>query len=67
MAQLLDRGCKVRMAVRSKDKADTFLKSRQPEQRDKVDLVLIRDLTEPGAFDDAVKDVTGVIHIASVS
>lgn len=55
----------MRIVVRSKEKADAFLASRR-EHSGKLDAVFIKDLTDPGAFDSAVQDVTGVIHLASV-
>lgn len=65
MDKLLQSGIRVRIVVRSKEKADAFLASRR-EHSDKLDVVFIQDLTDPGAFDSAVQDVTGVIHLASV-
>ncbi|BCS19515.1 uncharacterized protein APUU_12343A [Aspergillus puulaauensis] len=62
--KLLQSGTRVRIVVRSKEKADVFLASRR-EHSDKLDVVFIQDLTDPGAFDSAVQDVTGVIHLAS--
>jgi uncharacterized protein YbjT (DUF2867 family) len=63
---LLSKGIKVRAVARSKQKADDFLAAR-PNYTAKLDFYFIEDLTTPGAFDDAVKDVDGIIHIASVS
>lgn len=65
MDTLLQQGTRVRIVVRSREKADAFLASRRVHS-DKLDVVFIQDLTDPGAFDGAVQDVTGVIHIASV-
>ncbi|KAL4783653.1 hypothetical protein BJX76DRAFT_368242 [Aspergillus varians] len=61
---LLRKGSRVRIVARSKDKANAFLASR-PEHKEKLDVFFIQDLTDPDAFDGAVQDVTGVIHIAS--
>ncbi|KAL4961191.1 SDR family oxidoreductase [Aspergillus stella-maris] len=61
---LLEKGHKVRIVARSPEKAAAFLKARA-EYKDKLDVFFIQDLTDDGAFDGAVKDVTGVIHIAS--
>lgn len=62
---LLTKGCRVRMAVRSKEKADAFA-SRRPERRRQLDFIYIQDLTDVGVFDKAVEGITGVIHLASV-
>lgn len=61
---LLDQGFTVRAAVRSPSKAD-YLKSRFPEQLEKLEFVFVEDITAPGAFDEAVKGVDGIIHSAS--
>ncbi|KAL4948442.1 hypothetical protein BDW69DRAFT_198882 [Aspergillus filifer] len=61
---LLEKGHKVRIVARSPEKAAAFLKARA-EFKDKLDVFFIQDLTDEGAFDGAVRDVTGVIHIAS--
>jgi uncharacterized protein YbjT (DUF2867 family) len=62
---LLSKGIRVRAVARSKQKADAFLAAR-PGHASLLDFYFIEDLITPGAFDDAVKDVDGVIHIASV-
>jgi nucleoside-diphosphate-sugar epimerase len=61
---LLEDGFTVRAAVRSQSKAD-YLKSRFAEHEDKLEFVIIDDITTPGVFDDAVKDVDAVLHTAS--
>ncbi|KAJ0308587.1 hypothetical protein Brms1b_009465 [Colletotrichum noveboracense] len=63
---LLRKGYKVRAVARSKQKADAFLSARA-QYASKLDFYFIEDLTDPGAFDEAVKDIDGVIHVASVS
>ncbi|KAL4795277.1 hypothetical protein BDV19DRAFT_378969 [Aspergillus venezuelensis] len=61
---LLRKGHRVRIVARSPEKAASFLKARA-EYKDELDVFFIQDLTDEGTFDGAVKDVTGVIHIAS--
>lgn len=63
---LLKRGIRVRAIARSKAKADRMLKSR-PQYAQLLEFEFIDDLTTPGVFDNAVKGIDGVIHIASVS
>lgn len=63
---LLGRGIKVRAVARSKQKADLFLAAR-PEFASQLEFFFIDDLSTPGVFDDAVRDIDGIIHIASVS
>ena len=63
---LLKKGIRVRAVVRSKQKAEHMLATRQ-NYASKLDFYFIDDLTTPGVFDEAVKDVDGVIHPASVS
>lgn len=43
-----------------------MLKER-PQFAQVLEFIYIDDLTSPGVFDDAVKDMDGVIHTASVS
>ncbi|RDW81490.1 SDR family oxidoreductase [Aspergillus mulundensis] len=61
---LFRKGHRVRIAARSAEKADAFLANRQ-QYKDRLDVFFIQDLTDPNAFDRAVQDVTGVIHVAS--
>ena len=63
---LLRRGIKVRAVARSKQKADIFLAARS-QYTSQLSFYFIDDLNTPGIFQDAVKDVDGVIHVASVS
>lgn len=62
---LLSRGIRVRGATRSLAKGDAMIKAR-PQYADKLDFVQIEDFEKLGVFDEAVKDVDGVIHVASV-
>jgi nucleoside-diphosphate-sugar epimerase len=62
---LLKRGLKVRGATRSAEKGKAMLEAR-PEFASKLDFVQIQDFEKTGVFDEAVKDVDAVIHVASV-
>jgi len=55
----------VRGATRSKSKAQTMLDAR-PKYTARLDFVQIQDFEQTGVFDDAIKDVDAVIHVASV-
>ena len=65
----LTAGYRVRAAVRSESKADVitsnaaFKAANIPEGQ--LSFVIVSDLAVPGAYDEAVKDVKYVIHIAS--
>ncbi|EKM58464.1 uncharacterized protein PHACADRAFT_89984 [Phanerochaete carnosa HHB-10118-sp] len=61
---LLRRGLRVRGTARSQHKVDEMLRAR-PQYAERLDFVLVKDLTEPGGFDDAVKGVDAIIHTAS--
>ncbi|KAF2102727.1 NAD(P)-binding protein [Rhizodiscina lignyota] len=65
--QVLAAGYKVRGSVRNAEKAKWLLDLFAPYGRDNFDLVQISDLTAEGAFDEATKDVAGVIHVASIT
>ncbi|BGP40012.1 hypothetical protein JCM10450v2_003992 [Rhodotorula kratochvilovae] len=62
--EFLKRGWNVRGTVRSQDKADAWL-AKYPEYREQIHFVIVRELSEPGAFDEAVKDVNAIAHTAS--
>lgn len=61
---LLHRGFRVRGATRSLEKGDLMLQAR-PEHASKLDFVQIKDFTTATSFDEALKDIEGVIHVAS--
>ncbi|WOO83831.1 Ketoreductase azaE [Vanrija pseudolonga] len=61
---LLDAGYPVRGTVRSADKGE-FLKDLFKDSAVPFDYVIVKDIAEPGAFDEAVKGVVGVAHTAS--
>lgn len=62
--KLLEDGFSVRGTVRSEDKG-THLQSLFSSYGDKFEVVVVKDITAPGAFDEAVKDVDAVEHTAS--
>jgi len=61
---IVERGFNVRAAVRNESKA-IYLRDAFKTYSDKLELVIVEDITIPGAFDEAVKGVTGIIHSAS--
>ncbi|KAF8898266.1 hypothetical protein CPB84DRAFT_1780753 [Gymnopilus junonius] len=61
---LLEQGYTVRAAVRSLEKSKR-LKERFASYSDKVEWVIVKDMTKDGAFDDALKDVDAIVHMAS--
>lgn len=68
LLKTLDAGFNARVAVRSQAKADTLLANKHLQSRNassRVSFVTVPDLTAPGAYDDAVKGVKYVIHVAS--
>ncbi|KAL9599231.1 MAG: hypothetical protein Q9179_003634, partial [Wetmoreana sp. 5 TL-2023] len=56
---------KVRGTTRSKQSADALLKGAYAPYVDRVEILQVPDITIEGAFDEAVKGVTAVIHTAS--
>jgi uncharacterized protein YbjT (DUF2867 family) len=63
---LLKRGMKVRGAARSPKKAEQMLAARR-EYSSQLDFILIEDIGKKGAFDEAIRGINGIIHVASVS
>jgi uncharacterized protein YbjT (DUF2867 family) len=63
LTALLDAGYKVKCSVRSQEKADEIRKLRA-SHADKLDFVIVKDIVEPGAHDEAVKGVTAVCFIS---
>ncbi|KAK7417851.1 hypothetical protein QQX98_004326 [Neonectria punicea] len=61
---LLRKDFKVRAVVRSKAKASRMLDSYK-DFSDQLDFYYIDDLTTPGVFHDAMKDIDGIVHLAS--
>ncbi|EJF56380.1 NAD(P)-binding protein [Dichomitus squalens LYAD-421 SS1] len=65
---LLERGYLVRGVVRTKEKGNAFVKifeEKLPTHVKNIEYVLVPDISAEHAFDDAVKGVTGIVHIAS--
>ena len=63
--EFLEHGYHVIGTVRSQDKAEAVRKQHPEQYADKLDFRIVGDIAEPDAFDEAVKDVDGVIHTAS--
>ncbi|TFY71457.1 hypothetical protein EVG20_g1539 [Dentipellis fragilis] len=61
---LLEKGHAVRGTARSAKKGD-YLRNIFKAYGDKFELVVVEDITEEGAFDDAVKGIDIVAHTAS--
>ncbi|KAK4057451.1 hypothetical protein OIO90_001520 [Microbotryomycetes sp. JL221] len=62
--EFLEAGFKVRGTVRSPEKGAAWLK-KHSKYTDQIEWVIVEDIAAPGAFDEAVEDVTLVAHTAS--
>lgn len=70
---LLERGYHVVAALRSSAKGDSwrqlypqyFGEKQEVEGRGRVEFVVVPDMQQDGAYDDAVRDVDVVFHVAS--
>ncbi|KAI0073870.1 NAD(P)-binding protein [Panus rudis PR-1116 ss-1] len=62
--ELLRRGYRVRGTTRSASKAEQMKRDRS-QYAHLLDFAFIDDLTRPGVFDEAVKGVDGILHVAS--
>ncbi|ORY92678.1 NAD-P-binding protein [Leucosporidium creatinivorum] len=62
--EFLQKGWRVRGTVRSQAKADAWLK-KYPEHANNIEFVIVKELAEDGAFDEAIKGVDAVAHTAS--
>ncbi|KAF9527863.1 D-lactaldehyde dehydrogenase [Crepidotus variabilis] len=63
---LLEQGYSVRAVVRSEQKGDFLSQYFRPSGLvERLDFAYVTDFTKEGAFDDAVKDIDGVVHTAS--
>jgi nucleoside-diphosphate-sugar epimerase len=60
----LESGYSVRGTVRSLSKG-AFLKEKFAEYGERLELVVVKDITKDDAFDDAVKGVDVIAHTAS--
>lgn len=69
LVHALRTGLIVRVAVRSEAKASQLLKRLSlkisSKQRQRLTYTIVPDITAEGAYDDAMDDVTHVIHVAS--
>lgn len=61
---VVSRGFKVRAAVRNENKS-AYLRELFKDHSENLEFAIIEDITVPGAFDEAVKGVNGIIHSAS--
>ncbi|KAK0110177.1 hypothetical protein ONS95_002828 [Cadophora gregata] len=61
---LLNRGIKVRGATRSMQKGNAMIQAR-PQFASQLDFVQIEDFEKSGVFEEAVKGVDAVMHVAS--
>eukprot|EP01111_Echinosteliopsis_oligospora_P010552 TRINITY_DN3311_c0_g1_i2.p1 TRINITY_DN3311_c0_g1~~TRINITY_DN3311_c0_g1_i2.p1 ORF type:complete len:354 (-),score=75.33 TRINITY_DN3311_c0_g1_i2:893-1909(-) len=61
---LLERGYKVRCTVRSQDKAD-WISNKYASKKDQLEFAFVKDISVPGAFDEATQGVDAVLHTAS--
>ena len=64
ISQFLSHGYRVRATARNQDSCDRLI-STHHQYRDSLETQIVADITKPGAFDEAVKDVDGIIHMAS--
>lgn len=63
---LLERGYKVRGTVRSQEKADWITEAiakRYPDAS--FETALVPNISAPGAFNEAIRGVDGIAHVAS--
>ncbi|KAL5366542.1 hypothetical protein BJX96DRAFT_182774 [Aspergillus floccosus] len=62
---LLERGYKVRGTVRSQDKADWITEAVTKRYPDAAfETVVVPNISAPGAFDEAIRGVDGIAHVA---
>eukprot|EP00026_Physarum_polycephalum_P013351 Phypoly_transcript_13744.p1 GENE.Phypoly_transcript_13744~~Phypoly_transcript_13744.p1 ORF type:complete len:332 (+),score=74.65 Phypoly_transcript_13744:21-1016(+) len=64
LKQLLGKGYSVRASVRSQQKADQIAQ-KYPQYKDKLEFVLVEDISKDGAFDGKLEGVEGIFHTAS--
>ena len=60
--QILSRGYNLRGTSRSKDRAAALLDHAYKNYASRVEIFEVQDITEPGAFDEAVKGTPGQCH-----
>lgn len=64
LANFLTHGYRVRIVARNERGCQRILQIHS-SHKDSLETAIVPDITVPGAFDDAVKDVDGIIHMAS--
>ena len=64
---LLEHGHSVVTTVRSEEKASKIREAYPKTPKDKLDVVIVKDIAQEGAFDEAVKieGLEAVLHTAS--
>ncbi|KIM94766.1 hypothetical protein OIDMADRAFT_135689 [Oidiodendron maius Zn] len=62
---VLSKGYKLRGTVRRLESIDDIIKGPLATYKDRVEIVLIPNMTAPGAFDEAVIGVDGIFHVAT--
>lgn len=66
LVEALTKGYQVRAAVRSEAKATDIKKTKSVQPfRSQLSFIIVPDIEEDGAFDEAVKDVDYIVHLAS--
>jgi uncharacterized protein YbjT (DUF2867 family) len=68
LAKALTSGHRVRISVRKSEQITTIQNHRLIApfvSQNKLEFVIVPDITTDGAFDSALKDVTGILHVAS--
>lgn len=63
--EFLRNGYPVRLAVRSQELAAKFKEGKFAEHQDLLSYAVVKDITAPGAYDEAVKDAVYIVHSAS--
>jgi len=61
---LLERGFSVLAALRTKESGETLL-GLFPEHKDKLIYAVVPDISKDDAYDEVVRDVEGIVHVAS--
>lgn len=64
IATFLASGYRVRVTARDQRSIDKILATHNAKQ-DSFEVIEVPDITKPGAYDDAVEGVDGVVHMAS--
>lgn len=62
--EALENGYTVRATARSAAKGD-YIRNLFPQYKDNIEIALVPDMQKDGAYDEAVKGVVAVLHIAS--